>query len=395
MSTESYIRTSDHLTVVFKDGSTTTVYPSNPQYNNIVAALKAKDYDKVKMLAVPVAAVQAKIAKVTKRTGVKTVELRAGVVYYNDKAIHNSLTDRIVSMANEGFDIEPMCNFLKNLYDNPSYRAVNEFYPFMEKGKLPITEDGHFLAYKRVRNNYTDCHSGTFDNSVGTVVEMPRNQVNEDPKQTCSEGLHFCSRDYLPHFGTDDGNRTVILKINPRDVVAIPVDYNDAKGRTCRYEVIGELEHKNEKPLEGTFRPSDTYKAPVDDFEDEEDFDDEDEDDTERDTDLQTTEVGAATIAASSDEGIEEEFRTVEEAAKWAGTTASAIRRVLKGERKSTAGFRWSYIEVDNTQPHPDHLADLHANGTLKGGLPHNTLLDDLEEQQAAFDEENEDDIPY
>jgi hypothetical protein len=43
---------------------------------------------------------------------------------------------------------------------------------------------------------------------------------------------------YLNHFG---GARTVIVKVNPRDVVSIPSDYNGAKGRTCRYEVIGEL----------------------------------------------------------------------------------------------------------------------------------------------------------
>jgi hypothetical protein len=57
---------------------------------------------------------------------------------------------------------------------------------------------------------------------------------------TCSTGLHFCSKEYLDHFGGHD-SRTVILKINPRDVVSIPADYNATKGRTCRYEVIGEL----------------------------------------------------------------------------------------------------------------------------------------------------------
>jgi hypothetical protein len=33
----------------------------------------------------------------------------------------------------------------------------------------------------------------------------------------------------------------VILKINPRDVVSIPSDYNNSKGRACRYEIAGEL----------------------------------------------------------------------------------------------------------------------------------------------------------
>jgi hypothetical protein len=32
----------------------------------------------------------------------------------------------------------------------------------------------------------------------------------------------------------------MIVKINPADVVSIPSDYNNAKGRACRYEVIGE-----------------------------------------------------------------------------------------------------------------------------------------------------------
>jgi hypothetical protein len=270
-----------------------------------------------------------------------------------------------------------MCNFLANLQNNPSYRAVTELYGFLEKGKLPITEDGYFLAYKRVRNDYTDCHTGTMSNAIGTVVEMARNQVNEDPKQTCSYGLHFCSRDYLQHFGTDSGNRTVILKINPADVVAIPADYNDTKGRCCSYEVIGELEHKNEAPLEGAFRPSDKYQAPVDDYEDdfEDDFEDEFDDET------YATDEGTAAgeleviddypIQASDLEtgAIEAGFKSEKEAAVWAGTTASAIRRVLKGERKSTAGYRWRYIS--NLGQRSAQLdADMHENDDSEDDIP-------------------------
>jgi hypothetical protein len=77
-------------------------------------------------------------------------------------------------------------------------------------------------------------------NAPGNVVEMERNTVDDNMNNTCSTGLHFCSKEYLAHFGGHD-SRTVILKINPRDVVSIPADYNATKGRTCRYEVIGEL----------------------------------------------------------------------------------------------------------------------------------------------------------
>jgi hypothetical protein len=133
--------------------------------------------------------------------------------------------------------------------DNPSYRSVQELYGFLEKNNLPITPDGYFLAYKRVRDDYTDCHTGTMDNSIGKTVSMERNQVDDDQNNTCSQGLHFCSQGYLKHFG---GARTIIVKINPRDVVSIPTDYDNSKGRACKYQVIGEVGINPEDEVEFT-----------------------------------------------------------------------------------------------------------------------------------------------
>ncbi|KKL79101.1 hypothetical protein LCGC14_2018170, partial [marine sediment metagenome] len=54
------------------------------------------------------------------------------------------------------------------------------------------------------------------------------------------------------------GGRTVIVEINPRDVVAIPVDYGNAKGRCCRYTVVGEIETGEDEhvPEDHTFGTS-------------------------------------------------------------------------------------------------------------------------------------------
>lgn len=169
------------------------------------------------------------------------VSIEDGIVYYKGEAIHSSLADRMVGLLNEGYDLVPMANFLSNLMDNPSRSAVQELYSFLEKGAMPITPDGHFMAYKAVRADYKDIHSGTYDNSVGKVCEMPRNQVDDNRERTCSYGLHFCSFEYLPHFSHANGH-VMLVKINPRDVVSIPADYNDTKGRCSRYEVVGEYE---------------------------------------------------------------------------------------------------------------------------------------------------------
>lgn len=130
-----------------------------------------------------------------------------------------------------------LMKFFDKLLENPLKTAVDELFLFLEDNDLPITEDGDFLAYKNVGKNYMDCHTGRFDNSIGKIVSMPREDVNPDRKTTCSTGLHFCSQSYLKAY---PGEHTMVLKINPKNVVAIPEDYNNAKGRCCEYKVIGE-----------------------------------------------------------------------------------------------------------------------------------------------------------
>jgi hypothetical protein len=117
----------------------------------------------------------------------------------------------------------------------------------MEVGNMPLTSDGCFLAYKKVRSNFFDIHSGTFDNSVGQKPSMPRNEVNEDSSQTCSSGLHACSFGYLGSFGSSPENKVVVVKINPKNVVSIPNDYNSTKMRLCEYEVIEDVTEQYNK----------------------------------------------------------------------------------------------------------------------------------------------------
>jgi len=74
---------------------------------------------------------------------------------------------------------------------------------------------------------------------------MERNSVDDNPNNTCSTGLHFCSLEYLKGFWGTSGH-TMIIKINPMDVVSIPVDYDNSKGRCCRYVVVDEHERAKE-----------------------------------------------------------------------------------------------------------------------------------------------------
>ena len=160
---------------------------------------------------------------------------------------------KALEMMKEGFSIEPLRNFLNRLLRNPSYRVREELFAFLTHGDIPLTEEGRFLAYKAVRSDFYDIYSGTLLNTVGSVVEMPRSQVDDNSERTCSAGLHVCSRDYLPHFAHANG-RVMICEIDPADVVSIPRDYNNTKMRCCRYKVVGEWEgYYQEKQSETHF----------------------------------------------------------------------------------------------------------------------------------------------
>lgn len=173
----------------------------------------------------------------------KNIKILNNAILYKNKEIHNVLVDKILGMIKENINVNYMIKFLDNLMENPSERARNELYGFLEVGKLPISNDGCFYAYKKIRNDYKDIYSGTMDNSIGKTLRMKRILVDDNKDRTCSFGLHFCSYSYLEKFGSSDVNnfKIVIVKINPKNVVSIPADYNNTKGRTCEYKVVQDI----------------------------------------------------------------------------------------------------------------------------------------------------------
>lgn len=211
-------------------------YNADRDHANFQLALQALVEDRVQD-ALDYINTERKILKFAKGN----VRIENGMVYYKDLQIDSGLTRRIIDAANTGDNIDSLIVFFEALMENPSRTAVYRLYDFLQANDIEITDRGTFLAWKKVRSNYKDIHSGTFDNSPGKTCEMPRNMVDEDDERTCSAGLHVCSKAYLPHFGASSGNRIVQVEVHPRDVVSIPVDYGNAKMRTAKYIVLKDV----------------------------------------------------------------------------------------------------------------------------------------------------------
>jgi len=147
-------------------------------------------------------------------------------------------------------DLLSILKFWYKLDNNPSANSRQQLFRFITMNNIPITTDGDIIMEKGITKKGTmllDAHTSRIDNSIGRVVSMPREQVQDDPKQACSSGLHCAPPDYVRKWYSG----TIIkVLVNPVDVVSVPIDYDSRKVRVCKYQVIGYSSHST-IPLQG------------------------------------------------------------------------------------------------------------------------------------------------
>lgn len=157
-------------------------------------------------------------------------------------------------------------NFLKRIatvIDDRGH-SVEDLLRFMEKGDLPLADDGSIIAYKILRNDrargqgyYLDCHSGKVSQRVGSYVVVDISLVDTNRRNECSNGLHIARRGYLGNFG---GDICTLCKIAPEDVVTVP--HNDAnKIRVMGYHILGELSREDFTKLKANKHMTDGTEA--------------------------------------------------------------------------------------------------------------------------------------
>ena len=220
--------------------------PSHPHYTSLIQCVHAGDADEFVNLL---------------NTGLQVenwshgdFEFAEGILLFEGEQVAKDPTNRIVECMQQGFPHEFMLNYLTNLYDNVSERAVQESYKWSSHKGLPITEDGMLVGYKGVRTyagetiqgkngeikegDLVDIYTGnSFRNNVGDTASMKRRQVCDDHTQGCDSGLHVGTYDYACNWAGNTGV-VVLVKFNPKDIVSVPSDCNCEKMRVSSYEVI-------------------------------------------------------------------------------------------------------------------------------------------------------------
>lgn len=230
----NFIKTNDGTITFFVNDRPFSVSPDRPCYNRVLKGLhdRLSGEELLDLLD---------SRKIVKKASSGLAEYVDGVVYYNGEPVHDEISRRICQFINEGLDAKHLLSFLERVEKNPSFHSREQLFQFLENKGLPITEDGYFLAYKAIRQDWYDIYSGTVYNGIGAKPTMDRNKVDDNPDRHCSKGLHVGAMDYVSSYGGEN-SRYIVVKVDPADVVSVPKDYSCMKCRTTSYEVLREYE---------------------------------------------------------------------------------------------------------------------------------------------------------
>ena len=229
-----HILTEESLTVVI-EGKAHTMTNDHPAWQQAKQALSDQDWSRLENLFDVESAVQDYLDDEAE------IEVKDGTVSYKGEVVHNQVVDRILDFMRQNLPYQPLVKFLGKLMENPSRRATDELYAFLEHKNMPLTPEGNFLAYKGVNSDFTDKYSGKFDNSVGNVLEMRRNGVCDNANVGCSSGFHAGSYEYAKGWASG-GGELMVVEIDPSDVVSVPLDCECQKLRTSKYKVVAHYE---------------------------------------------------------------------------------------------------------------------------------------------------------
>ena len=183
-----------------------------------------------------------------------------GHIYFKTIKIEGALKKKVQSLLDHKNDLLPFEKFMAKILLNPNEQSRVELFDFLAYRELPITEDGNFLAYKGVRDDYYSSYGcletkvkkgkvnsfGQIFNGIGEHVKVRRKEVNSGRNVHCSGlSLHAGSLDYAKSWS----DRVVIVEINPKDAGSVPTDCEFQKLRCCAYRVISNFEEEISAPL--------------------------------------------------------------------------------------------------------------------------------------------------
>lgn len=237
------------VTITARGRAAKTIREDHPNFKQIVRGLVEDDIETDALYEL--FDVQKRVVDELQRLS-ERITYRNQKVYFDGDEAHSKLAEQVKALVIKGLDVTPVVSFWEKVAANPSENSKEQLFTFIDNHQITIFPDGDFVGYKGCNRKGDILYStraghaivdgvdvnGYIPNVVGSVIEMPRSEVMDDPHSECNAGLHIgtfaFASDYARH------GSMLIVKVNPRDVVSVPHASTGQKLRVCRYTVIDE-----------------------------------------------------------------------------------------------------------------------------------------------------------
>jgi len=228
---KNHLITPQNITVMFTEGNPVIINRTDSAFDRILTAIRLRNYALIPGMV-------DKPTQIKEHTQGKFT-VNDGVVVIDGEELPIELSDKLLEFVDAKLETRALENYWNNLKRNPSENSKKDLFRFMRANKMPITDSGCFVGYKKVDADYYDFYTHKILNAPGKVIKFERKNVNEDREQLCSYGLHVAAYDYATNHYHKGSGVLLEVEVNPKDVVAVPPDYHDQKMRVCRYRVLG------------------------------------------------------------------------------------------------------------------------------------------------------------
>lgn len=243
------------------DGEIKVATDDNPQINEIVELLRSAEtaksrkknssdfYAKALSLFDVRAAVVSAYETLSDRIKVGNDDR----VYFDGDRLPEVIENIIIRSLHEknGGHVS-VVNFIEKVYSNVSAHVREHLFNWLLQEDFTITTNGDIVAYKGLNRDLGSITrgpavvdgvpvNGSVPNLPGSVIEIRRSDVVDNPRVGCAFGLHAGTYGYASDFAR---GALVEVHINPRDVVSVPTDCSSQKMRVSRYRVVQEVTGK-------------------------------------------------------------------------------------------------------------------------------------------------------
>lgn len=249
---------SDNITVVVDGEMYIADSNHNPNFTEIVSRVLADDVSVVDLFDLE-KTVTKKFERLSER-----IVVRNGNILFDGSPVNDVLGQQVLRFVeDEVEDWKPLVLFWEKLAQNPNPHSRDQLYRWLQDRNFQISKNGNIVGFKGVAVDadgvFRSIHAGPavvddeevngyVPNAIGSVIEMPRANVQFDSGIGCSSGLHVGTYRYAKEFAQ---GAVLTVSVNPRDVVSVPVDCDAEKLRVCRYRVV------NSTPVEWSGAVSD------------------------------------------------------------------------------------------------------------------------------------------